>query len=99
MSAAPTVHVRPELDPLAPGIGVVAPFDLALDRELWRWTPAPVTLYVTRTPHVEGAVSVDLAEALSDHDVIAGACRDVSTAGPAATVYLCTSGSFVYGVA
>ena len=98
MSAA---AVAPELrfEAPAPGIGVVAPFDLALDRELWRWTPAAVSLYVTRTPHVEVPVSVGLAEALSDPDVIARACRDVSIADPAATVYLCTSGSFVSGMA
>jgi maleate isomerase len=96
MSAA-AVAPAPQLEAPPPGIGVVAPFDLALDRELWRWTPEPVTLYVTRTPHVDVPVSVDLAEALSDHDVIAAACRDVSIANPAATVYLCTSGSFVSG--
>jgi maleate isomerase len=89
----------PRLESPPPGIGVVAPFDLALDRELWGWTPAPVSLYVTRTPHVEVPVSLALAEALGDHGVVARACRDVASAGPAATVYLCTSGSFVSGLA
>jgi maleate isomerase len=96
-AAAVAPELRLEAPP--PGIGVVAPFDLALDRELWRWIPAPVSLYVTRTPHVEVPVGVGLAEALGDHGVISAACRDVSIAGPAATVYLCTSGSFVSGLA
>ena len=110
----------PQLEPVPPGIGVVAPFDLALDRELWRWTPPPVSLYVTRTARVDGAVNLDQAHALdqgpvalgiggdvnldqahalADLDAIAAACRDVSTASPAVTAYLCTSASFVSGVA
>ena len=32
------------------GIGVVIPYDFALDRELWRWVPAQVSLHPTRTP-------------------------------------------------
>ena len=32
------------------GIGVIAPFDLALDWELWRWTPDDVSLHITGTP-------------------------------------------------
>jgi hypothetical protein len=30
------------------GIGVIAPFDLALDRELWRWTPVTGAELATR---------------------------------------------------
>src|SRR5687768_17192774 len=71
----------------------VPPFDLALDRELWRWTPEPVSLYVTRTARVDGGVNVEQALALGDLDAIARACRDVSTASPAVTAYLCTSAS------
>ena len=89
----------PQLEAVAPGIGVVAPFDLALDRELWRWTPPPVSLYVTRTAPVDGAVSVDQAHALGDLAAITDACRNVSSASPAVTAYLCTSASFVSGVA
>lgn len=98
MSGA-SVTPAPRLEALPPGIGVVAPFDLALDRELWRWTPEPVSLYLTRTPYLDVQVSVELAQALKDLDAIASACRDVAIAAPAVTVYLCTSGSFVSGVA
>jgi maleate isomerase len=80
------------------GIGVVAPFDLALDRELWRWTPDPVSLYVTRTPYIDTAVSLELAEELADLDAIASASRDVSIPEPEVTAYLCTSASFVAGM-
>ena len=31
------------------GVGVVAPYDFALDRELWRWAPEDVTLHLVRT--------------------------------------------------
>ncbi|HKH17944.1 MAG TPA: hypothetical protein VKA57_10490 [Solirubrobacteraceae bacterium] len=89
----------PRLDAVKPGIGVVAPSDLALDRELWRWTPEPVSLYLTRTPHLEARVGLELAHALGDLDAIASACRDVSIAAPGATAYLCTSASFVSGIA
>jgi maleate isomerase len=93
--SAPATSRAPQLEAAPPGIGVVAPFDLALDRELWRWTPEPVSLYITRTPHVEVPVSVELAQALEDLEAIASACRDVSIAAPAVTAYLCTSASFV----
>src|SRR5919197_2546048 len=97
--SAPAAQPAPRLEAAPPGIGVVAPFDLALDRELWRWTPEPVSLYVTRTPHVDAPVSVELADALADAEAIARACRHVSTASPEVTAYLCTSASFVAGVA
>ena len=80
------------------GVGVVAPFDLALDREMWRWTPEDVSLFVTRTPHVEAPVSVELAEAVSDAADVARATRDVLVAEPLVVAYACTSGSFVQGV-
>jgi maleate isomerase len=81
------------------GIGVIAPFDLALDRELWRWTPADVSLYITRTPFVAGPVNIDLAEAISDEITISERTRDVLAVQPRVVAYACTSGSFVNGVA
>jgi maleate isomerase len=88
------------LAPAPPGIGIVAPFDLALDRELWRWTPEPVSLYVTRTPALGTAeVSVAMVEALADEDALTAACREVAVPQPGVVAYLCTSGSFVGGLA
>jgi len=88
----PAVALEPRLAPAGPGIGIVAPFDLALDRELWRWTPEPVSLYLTRTAHLDVPVSVGMAEALGD-------AREVAVAAPGVTAYLCTSASFVGGLA
>ncbi|HUA03239.1 MAG TPA: hypothetical protein VMB27_04995 [Solirubrobacteraceae bacterium] len=89
----------PALEDVPPGIGIVAPFDLALDRELWRWTPDPVSLYLTRTPRLEGRVGVEFAEHLADLAVIAASCAEVAIADPGVTAYLCTSASFVGGLA
>jgi maleate isomerase len=80
------------------GVGVVTPFDMALDRELWRWVPDDVSLYVTRTPHVAEPVSIELAEAVSDEADVASGTTDVLTAEPAVVAYACTSGSFVHGL-
>jgi maleate isomerase len=89
-----------QLSPVPPGIGIVAPFDLALDRELWRWVPEPVSLYVTRTPALDtAAVSVSMVEALGDEAALTAACREVAVPQPGVVAYLCTSGSFVGGLA
>jgi len=81
------------------GIGVVAPFDLALDRELWRWVPDDASLYLTRTPYVAEPVSIELAEAVSDETAVSRGTRDVMAAEPLVVAYACTSGSFVHCVA
>jgi maleate isomerase len=84
--------------PAQRGVGIVTPFDLALDRELWRWVPEDISLYLTRTPHVAQPVSIELAEAVGDETDVARATRDVLSAGPLVVAYACTSGSFVRGV-
>ena len=73
-----------------PGIGVVAPFDFALDRELWRWAPDDVSLYLTRLPFFTTPVTVEMAVAIGDR-------RDVLTPRPGVVTFACTSGSFVGG--
>ncbi len=83
--------------PAQVAVGVVAPFDFALDREIWRWTPQGVTLLLTRTPFVDEPVNIALAEAVSDESVVRRATRDVLVPQPAAVAYACTSGSFVAG--
>lgn len=85
--------------PAPRGIGVIAPFDFALDRELWRWTPDEATLYLTRLPFVLESVTVELAEAISEPEPVRRATRDVLTPEPAVVAYACTSGSFIDGVA
>jgi maleate isomerase len=93
------ITVTARLDPVPAGIGIVAPADLALDRELWRWAPERVALYITRLPPLEVAVSAELAEALRNADALAQGCREVAEGAPGVTAYLCTSASFVRGVA
>lgn len=81
------------------GIGVVAPFDFALDRELWRWAPDDVSLYLTRLPFVPVPVTVEMAAELSDPDRVRRATADVLAPEPLAVTYACASASFVHGAA
>lgn len=81
------------------GIGIIAPFDLVLDREYWQWRRDPVSIHLTRTPSHELPVGIEQASALSDAEAVAQATRDLAIAAPKVTVYACTSGSFVGGLA
>jgi maleate isomerase len=81
------------------GIGVIAPFDLALERELWRWTPLEVSLHLARTPFEPVPVSLAMAELVSDRRHVQAATRDVLGVDPEVVAYLCTSGSFIHGLA
>ena len=92
-----TAEFRPAAD--ARGIGVVAPFDFALDDEYLRWLGPGVGMYATRTPYLDVPVSIEMAEAVSELDDVVVAARALRAARPAAVVYACTSGSFVAGLA
>jgi maleate isomerase len=80
------------------GIGIIAPFDLALERELWRWVPMEVSLHLARTPYEPVPVSMEMAHLVSNSAHLAAATRDVLHVEPEVVAYLCTSGSFVNGV-
>lgn len=80
------------------GIGIIAPFDLALERELWRWAPLDVSLHLARTPYEEIAVSLDMAKLVSKTHHVQAATRDVLGVDPEIVAYLCTSGSFINGI-
>ncbi|WP_034270248.1 maleate cis-trans isomerase family protein [Haloechinothrix halophila] len=80
------------------GIGVIAPFDLALERELWRWVPIEVSLHLARTPYEPVPVSLDMAHLVSNARHVAAATRDVLHVEPEVVAYLCSSGSFINGV-
>lgn len=83
----------------AKGIGMVAPFDFALDDECRRWLPSDVSLYVTRTARLEDtAVTEDLAREVGSVDAVIPGVRSLISAEPAAVVYACTSGSFINGL-
>jgi len=78
--------------------GVIVPFDMALDAEMWRWAPDGVSLLFTRTPFASMPGSVELAEVVSDESAIEQCARDLMIAKPAAYAYACSSGSFVRGL-
>lgn len=80
------------------GIGVVAPYDFALDRELWRWTPPDVDLFITRTRYVALSVGVEQALTVGSPAEVAELAREVGIAEPGVAAYMCTSGSFCRGV-
>jgi len=79
------------------GVGVFAPFDFALDRELWRWAPDDISLYMTRLPFVPVPVTVEMATELSDPERVRRATKDVLAPEPLVVTYACASGSFVRG--
>ncbi|OHV04756.1 maleate cis-trans isomerase family protein [Mycobacterium talmoniae] len=80
------------------GIGIIAPFDLAIERELWRWIPAEVSLHLARTHYEPVPVSRLMAELVSNTHHLEAATRDVLHVEPEVVAYLCASGSFVNGV-
>jgi maleate isomerase len=84
---------------LQTGIGVVAPYDFALDRELWRWTPDDVTLHLTRMPYVPLAATIEMAMHIAEPKLVARCAIDVLAVSPVVTAYACTFGSFIRGVA
>jgi maleate isomerase len=79
------------------GIGVVVPFDFALDRELWRWTPEDVTLHITRMPYAPLPATLEMAVHISDPALVAKGYDDVRAVSPLMMAYACTSGSFIGG--
>ena len=79
------------------GIGIIAPFDLALERELWRWAPLEVSFHLARTPFEPVTVSLEQAELVSGRHALQTATRDVLGVDPEVVAYLCTSGSFING--
>lgn len=81
------------------GIGMITPFDFALDRELWRWLPDDISVLLTRTPHVPHPVGLELAMEVSVDDHVRVATQSVLTVEPDVVAYACTSGSFVGGAA
>lgn len=96
-TAAPVLAVGPRPD--TPSVGLVVPYDFALDRELWRWCPPQADLHVTRTPHLPLEVGLAQARAVGAPGALTQAVHDLSTVGPDALAYCCTSGSFVGGLA
>lgn len=93
-----TAPTSPIIRPDESLIGVIVPFDMALDSELWRWAPEGVSLLFTRTPYAALPVTVEMAEAVGDLDVVEQSTRDLRSVSPSVYAYGCTSGSFVKGL-
>lgn len=81
------------------GLGVIAPYDFVLDRELWRWAPDSISLHLTRTPFVDQPVSVEMATTIGNDDDIRAATRSLVVTEAPVIAYACTSASFVHGIA
>jgi maleate isomerase len=78
-------------------VGVVAPFDFDQDRELWRWVPDGVAMFISRTAEVSGEDNLSTVSALGEASCVAHPTREVCAAGAKVVVYACTSCSFVGG--
>lgn len=88
----------PQLTDYRDGVGLVAPFDFALDDEYWRWMPTGHPLHITRTEYSDHTiVNEQLAQDVSDAKVVVPAIRSLALSTPMAVGYACTSGSFVNG--
>src|SRR5690625_2261803 len=94
--SAPLEAVISPLDPRS--VGVVTPYDFALDRELWQWVPEQVSLHLTRTPYQRVPVNLTQAELVGAPEVVVRCAHDLSTISPEVVAYACTSGSFVGGL-
>lgn len=76
-----------------------APFEFALDAELWRWTPAGTSVYVTRTRVIVLPIGVEFAqEAARNEEALAQPPRNLAAAALGAVAYACTSASYVNGL-
>ncbi|MDO5492954.1 MAG: Asp/Glu/hydantoin racemase [Nesterenkonia sp.] len=87
-----------------PTVGVVAPYDMALDGELRRFSRdadgrEQLDMLFTRTRFEELAVSDAQALALGDAGVLAEAVRSLIAVDVEQFLYACTSGSFAHGLA
>jgi maleate isomerase len=80
-------------------IGVIAPFDMALDAEYWQLVPDDVSVHFTRLGIVDLPYGPEHARAVADADGLRAATRSLVRIGPDVVAFACTSASFVDGVA
>lgn len=79
-------------------LGIVNPYDMALDRELWRWMPEGVSISATRTPHHPLTVDELLADAIGNDDDLRSTASRLAAVEPDALVFVCASASFINGL-
>lgn len=80
-------------------LGMVVPFDMALDREYWQFLPDRVSVHVTRLPIIELPYGVEHALSVAEPVAMREAIQTLVRIEPEAIGFGCTSGSFVGGVA
>ncbi|WP_157962536.1 Asp/Glu racemase [Homoserinimonas sp. OAct 916] len=78
-------------------VGIVAPYDMALDSELWRWVPDTAALLFARTPYEALPVTLEMVRLLGDEAALRATTEQLKMISPAAYAFACTSGSFVNG--
>jgi maleate isomerase len=81
------------------GVGVVASFDFARDRELWRWAPDTVSLYIARTDPVPMHDGLAMVSDLNNPALLTRPTNEVIREPIDARVvlYACTACSFIGG--
>lgn len=79
-------------------IGMIVPYDEALDREFWMYAPDDVSIHFNRTPHQSGAVSRENAMAASEPKMLSEASRALAQIDPRVVAFGCAACSFVRGV-
>ncbi len=80
-------------------IGVIVPFDMALDREYWDLVPDDVTLHITRLGIVDLPYGPDHARAVAEPAGLVDAARTLVRIDPEVVAFGCASASFVDGPA
>ena len=80
-------------------IGVIAPFDMALDGEYWQLAPDGVSVHFTRLAIVDLPYGQEHARAVAEPHGLRAATETLVRIRPAVVAFACTSASFVDGVA
>lgn len=88
----------PEGPVLDQTLGIVNPYDMALDRELWRWMPNGASIAATRTPHHPLTVDELLADAIGNDEDLRSTASRLTAVAPEALVFVCSSASFINGL-
>jgi maleate isomerase len=86
------------MGPARSRIGVIAPFDMALDAEYWQLAPPGVSVHFTRLGIVELPYGPDHARAVADPVGLHAASRTLVRIEPGVVAFACTSASFVDGL-
>jgi maleate isomerase len=79
-------------------LGMIVPFDMALDREYWQFVPDDASVHVTRLPIIDLPYGVEHALRVAEPEAMAGAVQTLVRIEPDAIGFGCTSGSFVGGI-